>query len=259
MTGLAGFTYAQARLQARYGKRADSQMWLRLHSIHDFTSYLQTAQHTSMRPWVLGISSTHSSHEIELILRQKYRRHIDEVAGWVPKDWQAPLQWIKRLPDLPVLQHLLASGPPMDWMKLDPDLSSFTVDDPAERQRAMRNDGCSALVSAWHQGESIVSGWLSHWHQIRPRTRAYDAGLRYSEQMLQTLLLQAEKTGQLSPADYEAADERLGRLFRRYALQPAGICTYLAVVAMDLHRLRSDLMRHVIFQEGKDYTIRYAK
>lgn len=259
MTGLTRFTYAQARLQARYGKRADSHVWLRLHNIHDFTSYLQVAQQTSLRPWVLGISSTHSSHSIELILRQKYRQHVDEVAGWVPEAWKNPLQWIKRLPDLPVLQYLLANGSPMDWMKSDPDIDIFTDGAPAARQQAMRDKGCASLVNAWLQGESLVAGWISHWNQIRPETQAYDEGLLSMERLLQTYPLQSEQAGALSAEDYEAADKKLGSLFRRYTFQPAGICAYLAVVAIDIHRLRSDLMRHVIFQGCEDHTAGYSR
>ena len=78
------------------------------------------------------------------------------------------------------------------------------------------------------------------------------------EQLLQAILPQAETTGQLSAADYEAAENKLGRLFRRYPSQPAGTCTYLAILAMDVHRLRGDLMRHVIFRGGGDHAAGYT-
>ena len=73
MAGLASIAYAQTRIQSRYGERADASVWLKLHNIYDLGSYLQTAQQTPLRPWVLGLSSTHSSHDIEEVLRQKYR------------------------------------------------------------------------------------------------------------------------------------------------------------------------------------------
>jgi hypothetical protein len=163
VTGISGFAYAQARLQSRYGKRADAHVWLRLHNIQDFNSYLQVAQQTSLRPWVLGISTTHSSHDIELALRQKYRHHVDEVASWMPEDWQIPIQWIKRLADLSVLQYLLGESIPMNWMKSDPDINEFTDDDPAQRAQAMRQAGYASLTNAWRQGDSMFTGWLSYW------------------------------------------------------------------------------------------------
>ena len=254
MTGLAGFTYAQARLQARYGKRADAPVWARLQNIHDLASYLQVAQQTPLRPWVLGIGSGHSSHDIELALRQRYRNHVDEVAGWLPKVWQAPLRWSSRLADLPVLQYLLAGGVAMDWMRSDPYIGDFTDYDPALRSQAMRNAGCESLVNAWQQGDSMFEGWLFHWNQARPATRAYNAGLQTMEQLLRAHLLRnARQTGVALAKDYEAAVDELTAIFRRHALEPAGVCAYLAIIAVDLHRIRSDLMQRIFVQVDADH------
>jgi hypothetical protein len=41
-------------------------------------------------------------------------------------------------------------------------------------------------------------------------------------------------------------------VFRRSAFQPAAVCAYLAIVAIDLHRLRSDLMLRLFFQDVHD-------
>jgi len=251
MTGLSDFAYAQARLQSRYGKRADAHLWLKLHNIHDLSSYLHAAQQTALRPWVLGISTTHSSHDIELALRQKYRRHVDEVASWLPVVWGAPLQWIKRLTDLPVLQYLLAGNPPMDWMKSDPGISAFTDDDPALRLRAMQEADCASLVSAWQQGDSMLSGWLTYWNQTRPQTKAYKNGLQNMEQLLHPdILLNASQTEAGLPADYDLMEGELTEIFRRYTFQPAAVCAYLAIIAIDIHRIRSDLMQRLLFQKN---------
>ncbi len=251
MTGLADFAYAQARLQSRYGKRADAHLWLRLYNIHDLASYLQAAQQTPLRPWVLGISTTHSSHDIELALRQKYRRHVDEVASWLPAVWAPPMQWIKRLPDLPVLQYLLAGNPPINWMKSDPDINAFTDDDPALRLRAMQEADCASLVSAWQQGDSILSGWLAYWNQTRPQTKAYNKGLQNIEQLLHPdLLLNAGQTEAGLPADYGLMEGELTAIFRRYTFQPAAVCAYLAIIAIDIQRIRSGLMQRSLFQKN---------
>jgi len=254
VTGLSGFTYAQVRLQARYGKRADAGVWLRLQNIHDLASYLQVAQQTSLRPWVLGIGSTHSSHDIELTLRQRYRDHVYEVAGWLPEVWQAPLRWIKRLADLPVLEYLLAGGTPMDWMRSDPYISDFTDEDPALRSQAMRDAGCESLVNAWQQGEPMFKGWLFHWNEARPAARAYNNGLQSMEHLLQAHLLQnAEQTGVALPRDYELAGDELSAIFRRHTLEPAAVCAYLAIIAVDVHHIRSDLMQRIFFQGNADH------
>lgn len=241
--------YAQVRMLSRYGERADASVWIKLHTIDDLGSYLQTAQQTPLRPWVLGLSSSHSSHDLELALRQKYRHHVDEVAGWMPANWQKPVQWIKRLVDLPVLQYLGSGGEPLNWMRSDPAISDFTVDDPLVRLQAIRQAGSRAMADSWLQSGSMLSGWLSQWNSIRPRSINFDRGLQSLEQLLhQQMQLQTQHPGLALPSDYEIILDQLRLIFRRYAFQPAAACAYLVIVAIDLHRLRSDLMQRLYFQ-----------
>jgi hypothetical protein len=250
MTGRCGFSYAQARIQSRFGQRADEQVWLRLHNVLDLASYLQVAQQTPLRPWVLGIGASHNSHEIELALRQKYRHHVDEVASWMPTDWQMPLQWSKRLLDLPTMQYLLADGIVMPWMKADPEISEFAVNDPALRLQLMHVAGYDSLVNAWQQGDSMFTGWLSYWKQVRPRTTAFNNGLQNIESLLHRQLQMQTNTDQA--ADYNAITDSLRILFRRYAFQPAAAFAYLAIIALDIHHVRNDLMLRLLFQGNKD-------
>jgi hypothetical protein len=239
MKGLTALAYAQTRIQSRYGERADAGVWLKLHNIQDLGSYLQTAQQTALRPWVLGLSSTHNSHDIEQALRQKYRQHVDEVAGWMPVKWQRALQWIKRLADLPTLQYLLAGGEPLEWMKSDPQVSDFTGDDIQLRVQLIRDAGNEALVDSWQRHGSLLSGWLSQWNRIRPKSMYSDRGLKPLEKLLlEQLRLQTGQQGATLPTDYEIMLDRLRRVFRRNAFQPAAVCAYLAIVAIDVHRLR---------------------
>jgi len=253
MTGLSVIAYAQARIQSRYGERADAGLWLKLHNIHDLGSYLQTAQQTPLRHWVLGLSSSHSSHDIELALRQKYRRNVDEVASWMPTDWQKPLHWVKRLADLPVLQYLADGGEPLDWMKADPDINCFLADDPLVRVQAMRQAGNSVMVDTWQQSGSILSGWLSQWNSLRPKSRYSNRGLQPLEKLLNDQMHEQENQQEvLLPSDYEIILDQLRLIFRRYAFQPAAVFAYLVIVAIDLHRIRSDLMQRMYFQHGQD-------
>jgi hypothetical protein len=258
MTGLSDFAYAQVRLQSRYGQRADEQVWLRLHNILDLASYLQVAQQTPLRPWVLGLNPGHNSHEIELALRQKYRRHVDDVASWMPADWREPLQWIKRLLDLPALQYLMANGTAMEWMQSDPALTDFTSDDTTLRMQAMHVAGCDRLVQAWQQGDTMFAGWLSHWKKIQPRTPAYQSGLQQMENFLQQQLhsrqlVSVDEAGP-SGTDYDRLTDHLRVVFRRFAFQPAAVCAYLAMIAIDIHHVRSCLMQRLLFQDADTFT-----
>jgi hypothetical protein len=250
MAGISVMAYVQARIQSRYGGRADASVWLRLHNIQDLGSYLQTAQQTPLRPWVLGLGATHSSHDIELALRQKYRHHVDEVANWMPLNWQQPLRWIKRLVDLPVLQYLAMGGEPLDWMKADPDLSNFTAADLSIRLRNIMELGNGRLIKTWQQSGSMLSGWLAEWNSMRPGSIRFDKGLQQMEKLLHEQVLQQTKHRDIMlHNDYESIVDRLRLIFRRYAFQPAAVCAYLFIVAIDLHHIRSDLMQRLLFTQ----------
>jgi hypothetical protein len=253
MSVLSGIPYAQARIQSRYGRRADAGVWLKLQNIHDLGSYLQTAQQTPLRHWVLGLSSSHNSHEIELALRQKYRHHIDEVANWMPVDWKKTVQWIKRLVDLPVLQYLVDGGEPLPWMKSDPNINDFTVDDPALRLQAFRLGGNSIMVDSWQQSGSIVTGWLTQWERMLPKSGYSHRGLELLEKLFHDQIqLQTKQQEAAQPTDYEMLFDRLRLIFRRYAFQPSAVCAYLAIVALDVHRVRSDLIQRTYFRPSWD-------
>jgi hypothetical protein len=261
MTGTAGMAYAQARIQSRYGSRADATVWLKLQNIHDLGSYLQTAQQTPLRHWILGISATHSSHEIELTLRQKYRGHIDEVANWVPASWRRPLHWLKRIHDLPAMQYLATGGTPLEWMKKDPDLADFTDASQGVRVQAMREAGCSSLVDALHRDGNLLEGWMREWHRIRPRSKHRDQGFAELERLVYQLILSqtrahthAHSEDDVLPADYDAISKRFRRIFRRHAFQPASVFAYLAIIMIDLHRIRSDLIQRHLFADTRLHT-----
>ncbi|MGB5603648.1 MAG: hypothetical protein WBO14_14560 [Gammaproteobacteria bacterium] len=252
MAGVSTIAYAQARIQTRYGERADARLWLKLHNIQDLGSYLQTAQQTALRPWVLGLSTSHTSHAIELALRQKYRHHVDEVAGWMPGDWQESMQWIKRLADLPVLQYLAAGGEPLHWMASDSDISGFTGDEPLQRLQAMRQAGYRVMVDTWQQRNSILSGWIAQWDSMRPKSVFFERGLQALEKLLhEQLRLQTKQQGLSSSGDYDIMLDRLRLIFRRYTFQPAAVTAYLVMIATDIHRVRSDLMQRLFFVQGK--------
>lgn len=252
MSSTVSFAYAQARLQARFGERPDEDVWLRLHGIGELGSYLQVARQTVLRKWVLGISPTHDSHDIELALRQKFRSHIDEVANWLPQPWRAALQWTRCLPDLPALQYLLGGGAPAAWMRRDPMLAGFADADTKTDSQVPHLSDCAVLAEKTAQDETLSQGWLRHWRELQPVTTFSDARFHQSLKNLQTLL-QAQlspQRGATTPMLREALAHRLRTAFRRYSFQPASACAYLALTALDLERLRGDLLQRALFSSA---------
>jgi hypothetical protein len=171
----------------------------------------------------------------------------------MPNKWQRPLQWIKRLADLPALQYLLDGEEPLEWMKSDPAIAAFCVDDVHLRVQLMREAGNEALVDSWLQTGSMLSGWMSQWNSMRPKSVYSTQGLKSLEKLLlEYIQLQATQQGPVLPTDYEVMLQCLRLVFRRNAFQPTAVCAYLAIVAVDMHRIRSDLMQRLFFYSAKD-------
>jgi hypothetical protein len=243
------FDYAQARVQARFGTRPDEHIWLRLQGIGEIGSYLQAARQTGLRRWVLGISPAHDSHDIELALRQKFRTHIDEVANWPPQPWRAALRWLKCLPDLPAIQHLLDGGAATAWMRRDPALAVYTDAASLQPPQSLPASDTAILAKSLQQGDTPFQSWLQHWRELQPkpdRTCAtFQPGMRQLEDLLCTQL--TPTTGATTPMLREALALRLRATFRRYSFQPAAVSAYLALTALDLERLRGDLLQRALF------------
>jgi hypothetical protein len=246
----ARFAYAQARLQARHGMRPGEALWLHLAGAGSLAAYLQSARDTPLLPWVEDIEGARSSHAIELALRRRFRGYVDEVAGWLPERSRAVVHWIRRMPDLPALQYLLSGEPVQAWMLEDAGLRPFATQQPAARREALEHSEGAWLARAWQHGEPLYLAWLEYWRQLWPAPRRFRAGLDYLARLLLGYLAQAggepAATGE-TPRRMLASG--LGYAFRRYSFEPAAACAHLGLVALDLERLRGELLQRVLFAE----------
>ncbi len=248
MTGFVDFAYGQARLQARHGDRPDAACWRRVSGVGDLLHFLQSARASPLRPWVLHFTDRTVVHEIELSLRRQFSRHVTEVANWQPDRWRSSVRWVTRLGDLAALQHLLLGEPTPSWMTADPGLRAFAADEPAARRDALEQSDCAPLLAAWRRGRPLTEAWLGEWRKRWPPAPK-----------LQTLALERlagrarggfgtlqERGGEAGRAALEAA---LTGEFRRNTLKPGAAFAHLGLVALDLSRLRGELVRRALFPE----------
>ena len=249
MSEAARFRYAQARLQARHGERAGELVWRRLQGIGDLTSYIQTARQTTLRPWLTGFHSKHGSHEIELVLRRQYRDYADEVAHWLPARWVSTVQLLRRVPDLPALQHLMTGEAVPAWMLEDPELRPLASENQAMRLEAMQNSDMAWVVEGWQQEQALFSTWLDNWRSKWPRAPRLTGGLEYLGRLVQQHIhTQLEEPG-ATRDQRDALMQKLNAAFRRYSFQPAAACAHLGLIALDLEKLRGDLVGRLLFAE----------
>jgi hypothetical protein len=249
------FAYAQARLQARHGMRPDERVWRRLESVGDIGAYLQVARNTALRPWVAGLHAEPGAHDIELALRQQYRRTIDEVAHWMPAGWRGPVRWVRRLPDLPALQYLLTGASAPGWMRDDAELWPFVSDTPAGRVQALQSSDCAPLLRDWQRGEPLYASWLDHWRALWPEASRLVVGLEALARLLCRHLgaLSLYSAAASAPL-HETLMLELNRTFRRYSFQPAAAFAHLGLVALDAQKLRAQLLQRTLFAGMADST-----
>ena len=161
MIDCGSLEYAQARIQARHGQRADELAWQRLETAREFAALLEVARQTPLRHWLVGITAPAAPHRIEAALRAQWRAAVDEVASWMPAPWQAALRWCAVLPDLPVLQHLAQGEQALGWMDDDPDYRALAAVPVAQRHAAVR---AAARSPRWPRPGWPPSRWRRRWH-----------------------------------------------------------------------------------------------
>jgi hypothetical protein len=244
----ASFAYVQVRLQARHGMRPNEALWRSLQGTSDFANYLQLARNTALRTWVATLDPEQGSDEIEGELRRLFRRHVNEVGGWVPPAWRPAVLWVRRLPDLPALQYLLGGEPVPDWLQEDAELRDMGCLPVDARREVMERSDCSVFLMASQTGESFPNAWLSHWRTLWPGSARHDRGLEELASAMHQYLrvLQDDSCGSVQTR-CEALHMQLISAFRRYSFQPAAVFSYLALTALELARLRGELLVRQLF------------
>lgn len=252
MIGWSPFAYVQARVQARYARLLSEGEWQRLAAVRSYSAYLQETRATQLRPWVAGISEASDAHEIERNLRQQFRITVEEVQGWAPEPWQAAVGWLLWLTDLPLLGHLLADGVAPIGTERDPHLRGWLDGSGRLRRPAVEAAGGGDLLIPVPLGQGLGEVWLRAW---RERWGSCERSclrnlLQLSDQLRTYRAHLTPVTTEAARDERRALRDRLRHLFHRSVLQPAGLFAYLALVAIDLERLRGALVTRALFDRA---------
>lgn len=244
----AGVHYMQARLQARLGTHPNAAQWQRIEAARSLNSALAAARATPFfEGWMAGLTAASSSHEMELGLRLRLRGLVNEVAGWMPPAWRRACLWIGTLLDLPALFHLVHGGEPLSWMRGDPALKNILERDPSSRQQMIRCGTLTPLAQHWDSASAVRRAWVAEWRRRWPRGADHgeiDRLVSLIGRHLDAFPGIAPEHAWAARADLHAA---LRRLLHRSVLHPAGAFCYLALVALEVERLRASLVRCALF------------
>lgn len=248
--------YAQARMQARFGRRPDAALWGELDAIRELPGYLVALRRTPLASWVVGLDTSSDIHRIEARLRERFRAHVEELARWLPPEWRASLSWVEALLDLPALARLVSGEGALPWMSAEPGLRKLAgADGDDARAGAMPDfllrDSRGKRRAAPAPGDARAA-WLAEWQRRWP---AADAATRRRMRRVVTAisvhLARFGHSGMEGSWHARAALEReLRLLFRRLALRPEAAFPYLGLTALDLERLRAGLVTRFLLRRA---------
>jgi len=236
--------YACARVGARMGERPDEAAWRAIAGIRGFAAFLEAARTPPFRRWTGGIAADGDPHGVEAVLLGHWRTLVDEVCVWMPEKWHAAISWVGALGDLPVAQYLARGGVPLPWMR----------DDPVYRELSRSGGPPTSgtlvpLAATWTSPEGFFRAWTEEWSLRVPDLADAEPGAISDYTRLLT-------AGRAAPLDAPAGDgmparralsSRLIALYRRAMLDPAAVFIFLALSALDIERLRGELVRRAIF------------
>ena len=236
---LAGnLSYAAARVHARYGLRPDEAAWRRIEASRSLGQYLEAVRSSALAPWVANIDVTRDPHAIEGALRSEWRSYVRALAGWHPPAAELWLSWWAWLPLLPLIARLSRAAPVPGWMLADPVCGPIAVGTPEERAAALEKTALAPLADAVRHARPVGPLWQE---EARGRLPAADAQTLEQLRLLMRLLAPGIHA---SPPDSAPA---LARLFRLAGETVTASGCYLALLLLDIERLRGGLVFRSLF------------
>jgi hypothetical protein len=252
MSGQPRLAYAGARIQARISRLPSDGDWQRLTSARSLAAYLEEARATGLSEWVRAFSGLSQPHELDRGCRALARDAARMTADWAPPPWRAAIEWVGWLPSLPLLEHLARGGDVPEWMTRDDRLRALLGDTDGLDSKALQAAGLDKLipgVAAPEVGMRWRTAWRERWPACgRQAGRDLDALAALVERHLDAF---RHGTPESAWALRETLRDRVRIYLHLHVLQPVELFAYLALVLLDLERLRAELVRRAVFNSGR--------
>jgi len=244
MSPRPSWSYVQARLQARHGERFTEGDWQVLEAVRSPDHFIDRARATALRRFSERLNSGMSSHAIERELRNAWRDYVAEVASWCPPDWRPPILWCAPLADLPSFAALPCGEAPR-WAQQDATLAAFLE----LAQGATIRSPLDVLLPGPERQPTLAGRWYVHWRSLWPQGARECRALTALADTVKAHVARLDLAGlqDTSVAYRRALAQAVSRLFRRHGASPIAVFCHLALVALDLERLRGGLVRRALF------------
>jgi hypothetical protein len=243
------WSYVQARLQARHGERLTEGDWRVLEAVRSPDHFIDRARATALRRFSERLNTGMSSHAIERELRNAWRDYVAEVASWCPPNWRQPILWCAPLADLPSFAALLRGEAP-HWVQQDTALVTFLE----LVQGATIRSPLDVLLPGSKREPTLAGRWYARWRPLWPQSARE---CRPLTALVNTVKAHVARLDLAGPQDTSVAYRRalaqaVSRMFRRHGATPIAVFCHLALVALDLERLRGGLVRRVLFAAARE-------
>ena len=226
----------QARLQARHGDALRTINWPELEAARSLAQGLAVARSSALAPWIEGIDASFPAARIDRMLRERWFAYVAQVAAWLPAPWRPATRWFGLLPQLPQVDAVRSA--PVQRAGSMQAAAGETLLAPAAAPLPPAELRVFAGRAAGDTSGTAAL-WRTEWLRRVPADEI-DAGLlRQPAQLLMPALFDARRA---RGAHDDAVRRRLLRLFRRFAFTPMALFAHLALVALDLERLRGVLL-----------------
>lgn len=226
------YGYAQARVQARFGRRPALHEFRLLDASRSIAHLHEALRQGPLAAYVAGLGPAPDSDAFEARLRAAWRAACAEVARWYAPEWSGAFATFCARADLPSLELLRGGGAMPAWLRADPVLGEVARHDGEARTGAVRRVLGAALADAFADAAPLALGWQSTWRASWPAV-----GPRLARLLAEAAELQADG-GAADERRLSARTARLERLFRRAAGSPAAAFAYLGLLAITLERIR---------------------
>lgn len=252
MANDARLAYLQARLQARHGDRPSPDDWRVAEASTDLSHFLDALRRTPLRHWLGDINHEMEPEAIERQLRAAWRDAVDRIAGWSPEDWRAAVEWLRWLPDLPAIDHLMRGAKVPPWMRADPVMRELAFDEPHRRREALAELPLAPVQPDDEQSmPRVEEAWIEEWRQRLPKAdRDADGELM---RILAAVREHVETMRAGDDADGIALRNllagRLARRFRRGAGTAAALFSHLVLDGLELERVRAGVITRRLMPE----------
>lgn len=240
MIPVGSLDYAQARMQSRVGRRPDEATWSAIEHAREADTLIDLARDTTLQAPLAQLGQRREIHAVELGLRLHWRGAVEELALWMPECWRPALRWCKSLPYLPLLSHWAAGRRLSDWMKADPVchelLNSAAPIIPSQHEFA-------PLAAALERPATLAAAWGREFVLRLPPAARQATELQAVSQLVADYYSRAVLVaGPEGLRLRRRFDARLLASFRRHAIEPMAAFAYLGLNALDLERLRGELV-----------------